>query len=75
MLQPFDIFTFWRLMNLEGYRDSINIGIWEDDARWNFHGYHRDELNGKEIILYHHTLSKKGQNNEKNIPSKSYSNI
>lgn len=56
-LCQFDIFTFWRLLNLEGYKDRINIGIWEEDARWNFHGFREEELNGKDPIVYHHTIT------------------
>jgi hypothetical protein len=72
LLQPFDIFTFWRLLKLHGYEEHINIGIWEEDARWNFHGYRDSELNGKSPILYHHTITK-DRSHEKNIPKKSYS--
>jgi len=31
----------------------------EPDARWNFiNGYHYEELQGQEIVLYHHTIPK-----------------
>lgn len=71
ILQNFDIFTFWRLLNEEGWDQHINIGIWEEDARWNFHGYREEELNGKEPIVYHNTITE-GKDDERNIPRKSY---
>jgi hypothetical protein len=58
LLSPWDIFTFWRLINLEGWKDKINIGFWEEDARWNFHGFKEEELNGKPVIIYHHSIRK-----------------
>ena len=57
-LKPWDIFTFWRLLNLEGWNDLIDIGFWEEDARWNFHGFDEKELNGKPVIIYHHSVRK-----------------
>lgn len=55
-LRPWDIFTFWRLLNLEGWEGKIDIGFWEEDARWNFHGFAEKELNGKPVIIYHHSV-------------------
>lgn len=36
---------------------GLNIGFFEDDARWNFvRGYLRSELNGKSPIIEHYTI-------------------
>jgi hypothetical protein len=57
-LGAWDTFTFWRLMNLEGYDKLLNIKEFPEDARWNFHNYHYTEIEGGKdrIVVYHHTL-------------------
>jgi len=54
-LRIWDQYTFWRLLRMDKHK-GIKIGIFEDDARWNFvNNYKKDEAEG-EIIIYHHTL-------------------
>lgn len=55
-LQPWDTWTFWKLCNLDGYNEKINIQEFPEDARWNFHNLRYSELNGKSIILYHNSV-------------------
>lgn len=53
-LQPWDQFTFWKLLNVD--KMNVQVDFFKDDARWNFvNGYYLDETN-KPIIFYHHTL-------------------
>jgi glycosyltransferase involved in cell wall biosynthesis len=65
-LQPWDTWTFWKLCNLDGYNEKINIRRFPEDARWNFHNLRYDELNGKSIILYHNTILNE-RHDERNI--------
>ena len=55
-----DQFTFWKLLNID--KLDVNVGIFKDDARWNFvNGYRPYETNSP-IIFYHHTIpSRRGQ--------------
>jgi hypothetical protein len=53
-LQPWDQFTFWKLINLDGY--DININFFKDDARWNFVNGYRSNETTSPIIFYHHTV-------------------
>jgi hypothetical protein len=56
-LQPWDQFTFWKLLNID--KKDVNVGIFKDDARWNFvNGYRLTETSSP-IIFYHHTLPHK----------------
>jgi len=56
-LQQWDQFTLWKLLNID--KKPINIGIFKDDARWNFvHGYRKSETKNP-IIFYHHTIPSK----------------
>jgi hypothetical protein len=55
-LQPWDTWTFWKLFNLDGYDEIINIERFPEDARWNFHNLRYSELDGKSIIIYHNTI-------------------
>lgn len=68
-LRPWDIFTFWRLINIEGWGDKIKVGYWDNDARWNFHGLHSTECAPEDIIVYHNTYSGQGQSSERDISS------
>lgn len=53
-LRPWDQFTLWKMINLD--KMSVNIGIFEDDARWNFvNGYYLKEAKDP-VIFYHHTV-------------------
>lgn len=53
-LRPWDQFTFWKLLNID--RLPVRVGVFEDDARWNFvNGYFTNENKGP-IVFYHHTL-------------------
>jgi hypothetical protein len=53
-LQPWDQFTFWKLLNID--KVDINVGFFKDDARWNFvNGYKLNE-NKDPIVFYHHTI-------------------
>lgn len=53
-----DTFTMWKLLTYGGH--DVKWGyIKEPDARWNFiNGYHFEELQGTDIVLYHHTIPK-----------------
>jgi len=65
-LQPWDTWTFWKLINIDGYNDKINIGRFPDDARWNFHYLRYGELENKSIIIYHNTI-RKSYNHERDL--------
>lgn len=53
-----DTFTMWRLLTYGGHDVKWDY-VEEPDARWNFiNGYHYEELQGQEIVLYHHTIPK-----------------
>lgn len=56
--RKWDTFTMWRL--LEYGEQDVKWGyIEEPDARWNFvNGYHYEELQGTDIVLFHHTIPK-----------------
>ena len=46
----------WRLLTY-GEKDVKWGYIKEPDARWNFvNGYHFEELQGTDVVLYHHTI-------------------
>jgi hypothetical protein len=54
-LRPWDQWTWWWLQNKTDFK--LNQGYFVDDARWNFvNTYKYSELNGKDIIIYHHTI-------------------
>ena len=56
--RKWDTFTMWRLLTYG--EKSVKWGyIKEPDARWNFvNGYHYEELQDSEIVMYHHTIAK-----------------
>ena len=55
-----DQFTFWKLMTVD--KLDVQVGVFEDDARWNFvNGYYPKEAK-KEIIFWHHTIPSKQEN-------------
>lgn len=66
ILFQWDMFTWWRLINIEGWGDRIRVGFWDDGPRWNFHNLRANE-NKDPIIVYHHTLP--NINNALNKPS------
>ncbi len=54
-LVSWDQFTLWWLLENE-YKDQIKVGIYEDDARFNFvYIYKEDECEG-EIVVWHYTI-------------------
>jgi hypothetical protein len=56
-LKPWDQFTLWKLLNLD--KMKLSVGIFKDDARWNFvHGYRSNETKNP-IIFWHHTVPSK----------------
>lgn len=65
-LQPWDTWTFWKLLHIDGYKNKINISRFPDDARWNFHYLRYSELDGKSIIIYHNTI-RKSYNHERDL--------
>lgn len=67
-LRPWDIFTFWRLLNIEGWDKKVKVGYWENDARWNFHGLGSFECPEEDIIVLHHTYSGVGQPDARDKP-------
>lgn len=55
-LRPWDQWSYWWLQNKTDF--ALDRGYFNEDARWNFvNAYRYDELKGKDIILYHHTIS------------------
>lgn len=72
MLKPWDMFTFWRLLYLEGWNEELKINFWKDDARWNFHGLKEEELKAPMVVNHRTTTSLRPTllNHEKNINSK-----
>jgi len=57
MLWHWDTFAFWRVLNLEGYGDKIKIKEFDNFAKWNWHNYRKKDLDGNNVVIYHHTLS------------------
>lgn len=54
-LRKWDQWAYWWLQNKTDY--SITREYLPDDARWNFvNGYRQEELNGKPLVVYHHTV-------------------
>ena len=54
-LRPWDQWTWWWLQKKTDFK--LEAGYFVDDARWNFvNVYKKSELNGKDIIIFHHTL-------------------
>jgi hypothetical protein len=53
-LRPWDQFTFWKMLNID--KMNVNVGVFEDDARWNFVNGYRAYENKDPIIFYHHTI-------------------
>ena len=54
--RKWDTFTMWRLLTYG--EKGVKWGyIKEPDARWNFvNGYRFEELQGTDVVLYHHTI-------------------
>jgi hypothetical protein len=52
-----DQFTFWKLLNID--KEDVNVGVFKDDARWNFVNGYRPYETKNPIIFYHHTLPSK----------------
>lgn len=72
LLRPWDMFTFWRLLYIDKWKEKLKIGFWKDDARWNFHGLREDELTAP-LVVHHRTTTSLRPilfHNEKNINSK-----
>jgi len=57
-LWHWDTWTFWRLLNLEGYKEKIKIKSFDNFAKWNWHNYVPEELKGEDVVVYHHTIYK-----------------
>lgn len=54
-MKEWDQFYLFYLINRTNH--GLKIGFFKDDARWNFvTGYLREELNGKCVIIKHHTI-------------------
>lgn len=54
-MKEWDQFYLFYIINETDHH--LNIGFFEDDARWNFvRGYLRSELNGKPPIIEHYTI-------------------
>lgn len=66
-LYGWDQFTLWWL--LQGpYKDSIKLGIYNDDARFNFVRVYRDDECEGEIVVWHYTIPEMElMHNERNI--------
>jgi hypothetical protein len=55
-----DQFTFWKLLAVD--KLDVKVGVFDDDARWNFvNGYYPKEAK-KEIVFWHHTIPSKHEN-------------
>jgi hypothetical protein len=68
-LRPWDQFTFWKLLNKD--KMPVRVGVFHDDARWNFvNGYKLTETKNP-IIFYHHTVPKMAENEKKIIEESS----
>ena len=59
-LQPWDQYTFWRLIHKEPKFSDVSVGFFPgQDAKWNFvNNYRQDEVVGEEIVIYHYTLNR-----------------
>jgi len=56
-LRDWDQFYLYYIMNYT--KHGLKVGIFEDDARWNFVcGYLNSELNGKSKIIEHYTIGR-----------------
>lgn len=71
-LRPWDQFTFWKLQNID--KLPICVGVFNDDARWNFvNGYLLNETKSP-IIFYHHTVPKMRENEQKQFAARKEAN-
>lgn len=57
VLKPWDQFTIYRMLR-EEWKGKIKVGIFEDDARWNFVRNYRKDETDKPIIVWHYTIPK-----------------
>lgn len=53
-MRPWDQFAFWRLLKED--KSGIKIGVFPDDARWNFVYTYNDDEAKDEIVVYHYTI-------------------
>ena len=57
-----DQFSLWWLLNKDPKYSSLKVGIFEDDARWNFISGYRFEHNKNPVIVRHFSSSKAKRN-------------
>lgn len=57
-LKRWDQFSLWWLVNKEPKYKDLKIGIFEDDARWNFFSRYKYKHNNKPVVIRHYSAAK-----------------
>ena len=52
-----DQFSLWWLVNKEPKYQNLKVGIFEDDARWNFFSRYKYQHNNKPVVIRHYSAS------------------
>lgn len=56
-LARWDQFSLWWLVNKEPKYQNLKVGIFEDDARWNYFSRYKYEHNIKPVVIRHYSSS------------------
>ena len=57
-LKRWDQFSLWWLVNKEPKYKNLKVGIFEDDARWNFFSRYKYKHNKKPVVIRHYSAAK-----------------
>ena len=60
-LKRWDQFSLWWLVNKEPKYKDLKVGIFEDDARWNFFSRYKYKHNNKPVVIRHYSAAKAKQ--------------
>lgn len=56
-LSRWDQFSLWWLVNKEPKYQNLKVGIFEDDARWNFFSRYKYQHNIKPVVIRHYSAA------------------
>lgn len=56
-LARWDQFSLWWLVNKEPKYQNLKVGIFEDDARWNFFSRYKYQHNNQPVVIRHYSAS------------------
>jgi len=56
-LARWDQFSLWWLVNKEPKYKDLKVGIFEDDARWNFFSRYKYQHNNKPVVIRHYSAA------------------